>query len=246
MKSPSTATASAESPLVEQLLAAAHELPPRERDGLLALISVAVSALGPDQPVPSSLRAVMQLIRRIRGTLQVGDSGVLFRGRPPWLTAELLAWFSAEAARLRSSAMRSPHYWFALGSAAVEQIGRTAPARSFVETLAGPVRDDVKVVFNYYEKPGEGVAPHIDRDSFTLILLTLLRHDHAGAPRSALYVYPPEGEPTRLELAPGDVVLLHAGSTVHQRTVLGPDEHVQTMSIGFRVRDFIPQIQWPD
>ena len=68
--------------LVERLLETATDLGPEDREALLSLVAIAVSAVRPDEPIPPSLMAGMQMIRRIRGNLHPGDSGVLFHGRP--------------------------------------------------------------------------------------------------------------------------------------------------------------------
>ncbi|NJK32240.1 MAG: hypothetical protein HC927_07435, partial [Deltaproteobacteria bacterium] len=86
--------------------------------------------------------------------------------------------------------------------------------------------------FLYYdERPG--IDPHIDTDIFSLNVLLMLEHRQGEGPGSNLVIFPPRAEPQRLDLQPGEIVVMFAGSIAHGRERVSRGEAVSILTFGF-------------
>ncbi len=103
------------------------------------------------------------------------------------------------------------------------------------------------VSYFYYHQPGDYLFPHADPITTSgVICLTNLVHTERtdGNRPSALIVYRPDGHLQRLELIPGESLMLFGGGTVHARETIGPGETVINLSVGFAYRDRPPSSLW--
>src|ERR1043166_8017999 len=83
-----------DSALAEHLIAAAREMDADDRESLLTVLGVIVSALHPprtpDEQASPSVRAALRVLRDLRHPPGAPNNGVLFRGRPPWFSDRML------------------------------------------------------------------------------------------------------------------------------------------------------------
>jgi hypothetical protein len=75
---------------------------------------------------------------------------------------------------------------------------------------------------------------HVDTGIFSINANIMLEHEAGRERRSYLFIYPSSGQPERILLAPGEMVLSYAGSVVHGRAPLGAGERVRNLTIGFQ------------
>lgn len=105
----------------------------------------------------------------------------------------------------------------------------------------------VTVSYFYYHQPGDYLFPHADpiTTSGVICLTNLVYTERIDGNRpSALIVYRPDGHRQRLELIPGESLMLFGGGTVHARETIGPGEIVINLSVGFAYRDRLPPALW--
>jgi hypothetical protein len=226
-----------DSALAEHLIAVAREMDADDRESLLTVLGVIVSALhpprAPDDTASASVRAALRVLRDLRHPPGAANNGVLFRGRPDWFSDRMLNDLRAEAATQRAVARRSGRHWYARGGPRASELELSAELNEFVSSFAGPVKPTLRSNINFYEEAGDAVEPHFDRSEFGLNALFVVRHEHLGAARSSLYLYPADAPPERFDLVPGEVLLFYAGSVVHERTAVGPDEYLASCSFGY-------------
>jgi hypothetical protein len=87
----------------------------------------------------------------------------------------------------------------------------------------------------YYEQPGAGIEPHIDRSEFAAQILIMIEHYGFSQHRSRLAVFPDGPQrPVFVPLEPGELVLFRAAEVVHGRTPVGSGEVARLLGIGFR------------
>ncbi|HEX6370899.1 MAG TPA: hypothetical protein VF006_18415 [Longimicrobium sp.] len=164
---------------------------------------------------------------------RISSNGIAYRGRPEFMNDELLAALQAEARQLRPSAIRFDEHFLGCGAPLANELAVSPMLTEFVRTYAGDVLPTGVASFLFYDEPGQGIDPHIDTDIFSLNVLLMLEHEHGPEQESALVVFPPRSAPERLELVPGEVVIMFAGSIAHGRERMGPNETVSILTFGF-------------
>ena len=182
--------------------------------------------------IPPPVQTAIRVIRAVRGST---GHGIFWKGHPDWLTPDRIAALDAESKRFRASAKPFLdgrfHYWTPGGEHA--EALTQGEARAFVERTLGRPLGNAFATYNYYDRPGHQAYTHIDHPEYELNVLGILSHEHTGSPRSALWVYPEDQDPIEVCLEPGEVVIFHGGSTVHQRTPVGPDERVRVFTAAY-------------
>jgi hypothetical protein len=177
------------------------------------------------------------LFRLGAGTRDVPNDGVLWVGRPDFVTDTVLArlvQLSGVAAAERvprgsHTFVECPAVWDLLPRAALLSL-----LRDLGQAHLQPV--DRVPTFQYFDGPGQRAEPHVDVEEFALTCLLLIRHDGEHK-RSKSWVFP-AGEPPRVvELAVGDMLFLHGNAVVHERSPVAQSEIVTTVGIGFRHAD---------
>ena len=164
---------------------------------------------------------------------RISRNGVAYRGRPPLLTDDLLHRLQDEARSLRPASLRFDEHFLGCGAPLANELALSPELTAFVREHAGDVKPTGIASFLFYDEPGQGIDPHIDTDIFSLNVILMLEHRQAGAGRSALVVFPPRSEPERLELQPGEMVVMFAGSIAHGRERMRPGEAVSILTFGF-------------
>jgi hypothetical protein len=178
------------------------------------------------------VQIALELIEAIRGAR---GHGLVWKGRPPWMTDALLVALRDESASFRALATAGPGglHWFTGAGPLARAWAESAMVRDFVEAKLGEELGPACSNFNYYDRAGDAAYPHVDEPEFGLNVLLMLEHVHDGTPSSALWLYPVGQDPIRIDLVPGELVVFHARSTVHERSALGDHERVRIVSAGF-------------
>ncbi|NVB36538.1 hypothetical protein G6O69_01750 [Pseudenhygromyxa sp. WMMC2535] len=204
------------------------------------LLELAVAAmpidgrLPTDAPALAGFRLAQAMLFQLRGARPgLGDDGVLWRGRPSFLTPERFAALEREFATGQARAVHDR--WgqhLAKGGPVVEALLHDPELVELVSTHVGPLSPQRQASCIYYDSEGAHIRPHIDTDRFCINANLLVSHE--GERRSSLVVYPLAGEPRLIALEPGELVLFHADCVVHARTPLGPEERVWALSLGYQ------------
>jgi len=164
---------------------------------------------------------------------RVGNNGLAFRGYPPLLDTLLLQKLKDESSKVRPSAIRYEEHFVGCGAPIANELATSNELTEFVRIYAGDVLPTGIASYLYYDEPGQGIDPHIDTDIFSLNILIMLEHLSIEPSRSALVLFPPNSDPLRLDLVPGEMVIMFAGSIAHGREKIRKGENISILTIGF-------------
>jgi hypothetical protein len=207
------------------------------------LLSTAVSYLPIDGTLPRTQgeyhafrliqRWLFELRRGTRPGLQT--NGLIWRGRPFFMTDDLLQALLAESTNLRPDAKRQKWAQFTCSVTRVAQcLSEGIEIRSLIGKLVGSIDESSTAIYLYYDEPGAHVRPHVDGDRFSINMNLMLHHSGSGSAPSDLVLYPMDGAPERVRLGPGELVLMYADCVVHTRTPVSVGEIVRNLAMGFQ------------
>jgi hypothetical protein len=229
------------STLVDRLSQLSSELSAAERENLKFLLSMAAGGLisGHAQAISKPLRdaalAAAQLsLPKLHGNKRAEfDTGVVFCGRGPFLTEQDIAALDRESVASRPRAERFHDHYVASGAPIAREIALSQSISDFLSSRVGPVLPTYKANYLYYDEPGLGIDPHVDKDEFSLNVLTMLEHQ-PDRRHSELILYPAGQDAVHIHLQPGESLVFFADSVTHQRTRTVDGEAIRLVSFGYR------------
>ncbi len=170
-----------------------------------------------------------------QGRKNLREDGILYKGRPAFMTDDLLQAMQREMEEQQQTAIRDRWQQFLARSGPVVQSVADHPAlRAMIDDLVGPVQQHAEITCLFYDAVGAEIRPHVDVDQFSVNANVLVSHTAASRRESEFVLYPVEGEPRRLHFEPGELILFYADCIVHARTPIAEGEKVRAVSIGFR------------
>jgi hypothetical protein len=220
--------------LVDKLDSITAGLDEAELDNYKLLLGIAAGGLAPHGHLPTSgakseaFQTVLKCLAKIQPT------GVVWRGRPDFMTDELLVSLQREADEGRGKAIRHDRYFLGYGGPVADRLARSGALVDFVSNHTTRMAPTGVASYLWYDEPGCGLDPHIDTETFTLNGIIMLRHTYVTEPASGLQLYPPDQPAERIHLEPGELLLLYAGGTVHAREDVKPGESISLLTVGFR------------
>lgn len=212
-------------------------LTPAEQANLKLILGLSAGQLVPDKaPASESGRQAVSEALEILCPYQVADPrGLQYRGRPDFLTDELLAAFLAEKDEVGKTAVAFDEHYLGCGGTVADRIATSPELAALVASVVPKAEATGIASYLFYRDAGQGIIPHIDTDIFSLNVLMMLEHeipDGVEEP-SALYMHYPDGTEERLQLSPGEVVIFLAGTQAHSRTPIVEGERVTILTFGF-------------
>jgi hypothetical protein len=221
-----------------QLLADLHQtLTPAEQANLKLILGLSAGHLVPDKhPDSEQGRYAVTEALEILCPYDVADPrGPQYRGRPSFMTDDLLGALVDEAARVGRTAIPYDEHYLGCGGPVADQLAVSDELAALVATVVPKAVATGIASYLFYRDPGQGIVPHIDTDIFSLNVLMMLAHDiPAGLEEpSALYMHFADGSEQRLQLSPGEVVIFLAGTQAHSRTPIRENERVTILTFGF-------------
>jgi hypothetical protein len=227
--------------LAQSLVSLLAEMDTVERVQCRELLSNALGGLSPSGSVPVHGWRAAAWIAVLGVLTTTGRCGATFLDRESILDQARFAALVSEA---------GIRYWFGVRmgmrmtapSGPVAQAFGTDPELCrLVERAVGTgvlpgngVTSGDNATYLFYDVQGDGIQPHIDPFGLTNVLVMLERIPPSdGSEGSALILYQPGQDPTRLSLRPGDVIVLMGAGSVHCREPLGPGERVTMLSLVF-------------
>jgi len=174
----------------------------------------------------------------------LGRSRYALLGRPAFIDRDRLALLVAEARELRSTAQRLEGVEgvravaFDPGPAARRLAVDRELTRLVERELGIPPRPPRQASYQYYDSPGAGLRPHLDKWDVVVSMVVMLEHEPGpdnGA--SAFVFHPADGPPTRVKLRPGEVIAFEGRGLVHERERVREGERVTILAIGTRGAD---------
>jgi len=229
------------SALVDRLARLSSELTAAERENLKFLLSMAAGGLlsGHAQTISEPLRkaalvtAQRSLPKLYGGTRSEFETGVVFCGRGSFFSDNDIAALDRESRAYRERAGRFHRHYVASGAPIARELALSQSITDFLSSRVGPILPTYKANYLYYDEPGLGIDPHVDKDDFSLNVLTMLEHQ-AQRRQSELVLYPPEQDEVRVHLQPGESLVFFADSVTHQRTPTIEGEEIRLVSFGYR------------
>ncbi|MEV5410107.1 hypothetical protein AB0K60_14885 [Thermopolyspora sp. NPDC052614] len=227
--------------LVDRLARLSSELTAAERENLKFLLSMAAGGLLSGHARPDSeslhraaLTTAQRALPRLHGELRPAfDTGVVFRGRAPFFSTADLAVLDRESLAYRARAARFHDHYVASGAPVARELALSQSISDFLTARVGPVLPTYKANYLYYDQPGLGIDPHVDKDEFSLNVLTMLEHRPARR-HSRLILHPPEQDAVHVQLEPGESLIFFADSVTHERTRTVEGETIRLVSFGYR------------
>lgn len=146
-------------------------------------------------------------------------------GRLPFVGERLMAQLAAEAEQQREPGKSHGQPGDVLSRLAVSRQLREAVS----EAVGVAVAPTYEAVYQYHS-PDSRVLPHRDKAGYDMAFHMTL--DHIGV----IEVFPDEGWPVRVRLAPGEGLVLRGRENEHGWTGLGPNEQRTLITIGFTTR----------
>lgn len=169
-----------------------------------------------------------------RGRKNLREDGILYRGRPDFITDEVLRGLQAEMEAQQPTAMRDRwQQHLAPAGPKVQAIVDHPGLRQLVTELVGPVLPRPDATCLFYDHAGAEIRPHVDVDQFC-VNANLMIAQSGETCSSDFVLYPVEGDPQRLRFLPGELLIFYADCIVHARTPIAEGEKVRAVSIGFR------------
>jgi hypothetical protein len=169
-------------------------------------------------------------------------AGVYYHGRPGWMTNDLVAALRSEAAVQRSDARLIKRQFHVAAGPCGSGLARSPEMLGLIARHAVPVIANGPANYLYYERPGDGIDPHVDTHEFDLNMLVLVAHSWQAEATSKLILFP-RGPEQRQEfsLAPGELVLFRATGIIHARSGVAAGETVCNLGVGYQPQVRLPQ-----
>jgi hypothetical protein len=227
--------------LAQKLNSFHAELTEAEQANFKLILGLAAGGLATNLQRPSEMNAshAFDTVSQTLATLQpyskrITHNGIAYRGRPTFMTEELLRSLQREAGALRPRARKCDEHFLGCGAPIANDLAVSQLLCKFVESHAGDVKSTGIASFLYYDEIGQGIDAHIDTDIFSLNVLLMLRHQPPRLGRkSALILLPPKAPVERVELEPGEIIIMFAGSIAHGRERMKLGEQVNILTFGF-------------
>lgn len=226
--------------IVEKLKAFNSTLSEAEQANYKLLLGLAAGGLSPEFNLPiekdetDAFNTVTDCLAKLQPySNRISPNGIAFRGRPDFMTDELLHSLQHEARSIRKDAVDNKDHFLGCGAPIADEFSKSTKLTEFVRFHAGEVLPTGIASFIYYDKTGQGINPHIDTDIFSLNVLLMLEHTNPDDTGSCLVVFPSHSEPERINLKPGELVIMFAGSITHGREHIKENERVTILTFGF-------------
>ena len=228
--------------LVASMLDLASTLKGPERASFIAKMVNTARRISPHGEFPTDprkyqlFRTALRVLGQVQGHPRMTPNGVLYRGRPSFVTDELLAGLLHEARTdARQRAIWQRGHLLGVGGTLGEQIANGDALRGLVEELAGPVDATGVVSYLFYEEEGSGIPAHVDTEVFSINVNLILHRSHTGTQTSRLFLYHTDGR-TKEEmfLQPGEMIITFGDSVFHGRTKLSAGEVITNFTVGFQ------------
>ena len=162
------------------------------------------------------------------------ENGIVFKGNPNWANHQLLLTLNKEAEQRRDKPLDRTDHFLGCGGIQADKLANSTSLVNFVSQHAGKVRATGIASYLYYDKPGLGIRPHVDTDVFSVNLMLMLKHRPSqNGLKSSTLVFPPNGKMENHSLDIGGVMIMFGGAVIHARSIIGPQEKVHLLTIGF-------------
>lgn len=207
-----------------------------ELENYKLFLCMAAGGLAPRGCVPMTVHKAEAFETVLHCLSELRPSRVPWKGRPTYLTDELLRILQSEAAAKRKVAKPTDRYLLGCGGEVADQFARHVELERLVQVHFPGVKSTGIASYIFYDQVGHGLDPHVDTEIYSVNVILMLQHEFRADP-SHLLLYNESRIPERVLLAPGEMIIITAGSTVHAREDMKRDESISLLTIGFAYND---------
>lgn len=164
--------------------------------------------------------------------------GIVYRGKPSFLTDDLLSKLQSEAVSFRQQAKPNYEQWISPvdtedNATFAEKLEGSSKLLDFVCEFAGKCIPSYISNYIYYDVEGQNSEPHVD-NAFTAVTVMIgLKHEGINKKSSSI-IYWPDAEPLEYQLRPGEMTIFFGTTMVHGRTPISKGEEVHSLLLSFR------------
>lgn len=229
------------SSLEEQISSLASRLSSAERENLKLIFSMAAGGylsghtdIKDQENDKNALLTAQKVLPLLQKQPKIDiQNGIIFRGKAPFFSNEDLHALDKESNEYRSKAGRFHDHYVSSGAPVAREISLSDKIHHFLENNIGSVIPTFRANYLYYDAPGLGIDPHVDKDEFSLNILTMLEHE--GPKNSHLILHPPGQESIKLYLEKYETLVFLADRVTHQRIRTTLNEKIRLVSFGYKL-----------
>lgn len=224
-----------ESHLADRISSLHETLSLAEQANLKLILGLSAGQLASTSDVGAARAEVTRALDLLCPYDVANPHGLQYRGRPEFITDELLGQLQEDAHDIASRAVPFDEHYLGYGSAAADQLSTSPELSNFVAGLVPSAVPTGIASILYYRDAGQGISPHVDTDIFSLNILLMLEHNYPEGIEnpSALQMHYPDGKVERVVLRPGELVVFLAGTQAHSRSPIVEGENVTILTLGF-------------
>ncbi|HEX8614127.1 MAG TPA: hypothetical protein VF800_22855 [Telluria sp.] len=212
-----------------------REMKQRLSDRIAEFFDDSNSLRGADSAMKKRFDMLAETLRNLTPNAQtIPVNGIAYRGRPDWLTPDLLGKLQQEAEHRQELPLDRIDHYLGCGGRHADVLSVSPEILAFVGAQVGSVAPTGIASYMYYDRAGLGIRPHVDTEVFSVNMMLMLRHDHApDVERSATVVFPAYCSAEFYRLEVGEVMLMHGSSVIHTRSLVQPGERIHLLTLGF-------------
>lgn len=171
---------------------------------------------------------------------RIPEYGIAYKGRPQFMTAELVADLQEEAKKFRSKAVVNIDQYLSgaetdTKDSVAEKLEDLDLLHSLVNQYAGPCMPSFISNYIYYDSPGQCSKPHVDNDFTAITVMIGLEHRYQNNTETSASVSYWANKPRYdYRLAPGELAIFFGASTLHGRTPVADNEIVNSLLLSYR------------
>jgi hypothetical protein len=222
------------SKLIEKLNALTPTFTDAELDNYKLLLGMAAGGIAPDGDIPETGHQAEAFKTILNCLARIQPSGIVWRGRPDFMTDDLLIQLQQESIQRRTTAIAHDQHFLGCGGTVANRLAESKLLLDLVtKEAATPMAPTGVASYLYYDREGCGLPPHVDTQTFTMNAILMLKHEYRNDSPAHLVVYPVNEPPQKILLQPGELILLFAGGTIHAREKMKAGEIVNILTFGF-------------
>ncbi|MGV0870471.1 hypothetical protein [Corynebacterium kalidii] len=223
------------STLGQRLAELNDSLTPAEQANYKLILGLSAGHLAQENSVGESRQTVTDTLHQLCPYEVDKVEGLQYRGRPDFMTDELLHKLQNEARSLESDAIPYDEHYLGYGGSVADQVAVSNELTEMVTAIVPKSAPTGIASYLFYRDPGQGIIPHVDTDIFSLNILLMLEHQTVeGDPEpSALTLHYPDGTTEAVDLEAGEIAVFLAGTQAHSRTPIKSGEKVSILTFGF-------------
>ena len=191
----------------------------------------------------SNANVILESLVRIQPySNRIKDFGLAFKGRPSFMTDDLVNSLIKESEEFKLQAKSNFNQYIyqveTLNDETIsEKFANSLDLLDLVTLHAGPVIPSFITSYIYYFNEGNDSKPHVDNAFTSVTVMVGLKQDYPieiNNEPSSSFIYWANRRPFHYRLLPGEIAIFFGSSVIHGRTPLKKGESVNSLLVSFR------------